>query len=153
MIGVTFSSFYSLCPSKVMTWTLLWCIDVCVKPDPAVRPISIFLPPSPFVIIRDHSRNTWSAGRGNKGGRLFMTIIYVHWLVGWGDVDVRIPYWGQLVPVWVRWSPAAVCGGGVCSVTRASSGQASDQQVAAISPQHLNTLNSVSLVSIILPVS
>ena len=52
--------------------------------------------------------------------------------------------------------PAAVCGGGVCSVTRASSGQASDQQVAAISPQHLNTSNnvsSVSLVSIILPVS
>ena len=59
-------------------------------------------------------------------------------------------------PCMLAWSPAAVCGGGVCSVTRASSGQASDQQVAAISPQHLNTSNnvsSVSLVSIMLLVS
>ena len=38
-------------PLQFVTWSYDVLMCVCVKPEPAVRPISIFLPPSPFVII------------------------------------------------------------------------------------------------------
>ena len=139
-------------PLQFVTWSYDVLMCVCETRAGGQAYINISAAFSVCYYYRDHSKYTWS-GRG-KGVRLLPTIV-VHQIRVYIGANLTPAPRSQSVAA-MSPSPAAVCGGGVFSVTRASSGQASDQQVAAITPQHLNTLNnvnSVSLVSLILPVS